>query len=86
MNSFYAIFQSLFKHLFQLVFEQELSTKFALENSKKKYEGRGDVFRYAQSDVVLKHSDVLHLWCKVMLSLLFTLPGKTSLRRNLTTE
>ena len=34
--------------------------------------GRGDVFRYAQSDVVLKHSDVLHLWCKVMLSLPFT--------------
>jgi len=57
-----------------------LSTKFALKNRKKKYEGSGDVFRYAQSDVVLKHSDVLHLWRKVMLSLLFTAPtGATSL-------
>ena len=36
--------------------------------------GSGEVFRYAQSDVVLKHSDVLHLPCKVMLSLLFTAP------------
>ena len=48
-----------------------------------------DVFA-SESDVVLKHSDVLHLWRKVMLSLLITLSktkhhfAETSLRSNIT--
>ena len=48
------------------------------------------MFLLRKSDVMLKHSDVLPLRCKVMLSLLITLPKAkhhcetTSLRSNIT--
>jgi len=80
VNLFYAISRACLSIFLNWFLNKVLGMKFALENNKKKYEGSGDVFRYAQSDVVLKHSDVLHLWRKVMLSLPFTAPtGATSL-------